>query len=121
MTVEESNNMKAWIVTDEYDEYATVVFAETRNKARLEALATDCCECMHYCDIQPRRFKEADTMYREKGKMEWDDPHDRRFLVDHGWSCVEPEYEECPECPASDICKKYLDYKKEVEAEEETE
>lgn len=33
--------MKAWIVTNEYDEYSTVVFAETRNKARLEARATE--------------------------------------------------------------------------------
>lgn len=101
--------MKAWIVTDEYEEYSTVVFAETRNKARLEAQATDCCEYMQYIDIRPRRFKEADTMYCGKREMDWCDPDDRRFLVEHGWSCVEPEYDECPECPAADICEKYLE------------
>lgn len=101
--------MKAWIVTDEYEEYSTVVFAETRNKARLEAQATDCCEYMQYIDIRPIRFKEADTMYCGKREMEWDDADDRRFLVEHGWSCVEPEYDECTECPASDICEKYLE------------
>ena len=111
--------MKAWIVTDEYEEYSTVVFAETRNKARLEAQATDCCEDMDYLNIKPRRFKEADAMYRGQREMDWYDPDDRKFLVGYGWSCVEPEYDECPECPAADICEKYLDYKKEVEAEEE--
>lgn len=111
--------MKAWIVTDEYEEYSTVVFAETRSKARTIAQATDCCEDMDYININPRRFKEADARYCGKSEMEWDDPDDRRFLVEHGWSCVEPEYDECPECPAADICEKYLDYKKEVEAEEE--
>lgn len=99
--------MKAWIVTDEYDEYSTVVFAETRNIARLEALATDCCEGMAYLNIHPRRFEEADSMYRGRREMEWDDPEDRKFLVGYGWSCVEIDYSECPKCPASDLCDKY--------------
>ena len=36
--------MKAWIVSDLYDEYSTVVFAETRNKAKVAALSTDVAE-----------------------------------------------------------------------------
>ena len=111
--------MKAWIVSDEYEEYSTVVFAETRNKARIEAQATNCCEYMEYLDIRPRRFKEADSMYRGRREMEWCDPNDRKFLVEHGWSCVEPEYEDCPYCPGRTVCEKYLDYKKEVKTEEE--
>lgn len=103
--------MKAWIVTDEYEEYSTVVFAETRNKARLEAQFTDCCKYMEYIDIRPRRFKEADTMYRGKSEMDWSDTNDRRFLVEHGWSCIGLEYDDCKECSAADICEKYLDYK----------
>lgn len=81
--------MKAWIVTDEYDEYSTVVFAETQNKAKTIAQATDCCEDMDYINIKPRRFKEADARYCGKSEIEWNDPADRRFLVEHGWACVE--------------------------------
>ena len=99
--------MKAWIVSDEYDEYSTVVFAETRNFARCEAMRTDCCGDMVYLAIKPRRFKEADSMYRGKFEVDWYDPDDRKFLVRYGWSCVEPDYSECPECPAHDICDRY--------------
>ena len=113
--------MKAWIVRDEYDEYSTVVFAETRNQARLEAQVTDCCGDMAYLDIHPRRFKEADSMYRGKREMDWYDPEDRKFLVGYGWSCVEPDYSECPECPASDLCDKYKDYAREIGEEDEDE
>lgn len=111
--------MKAWIVMDEYDEYHTVVFAETRNQARMEARATACCEDMDYINIKPIRFREADAMYRGHREMDWYDPDDRIFLVNHGWSCVVADYDECQKCPAADICEKFLDYKKEVEAEEE--
>ena len=103
--------MKAWIVTDEYDEYSTVVFAETRSQARIAAQATDCCGDMNYIDIRPIRFKEADARYCGRREMEWSEPDDRRFLAEHGWSCVDPEYDKCPECPAADLCEKYLDYK----------
>lgn len=111
--------MKAWIVTDEYAEYSTVVFAKTRSQARTIAQATDCCEDTDYINIKPRRFKEADARYCGKREMDWDDPDDRRFFVKHGWhgwGCV--EHDNCPECPAADICEKYLDYKKEVEADQ---
>ena len=111
--------MKAWEVRDEYEEYSAVVFAETRNKARLIAQCLDVCEDMRYIDIRPRRFKEADSMYRGSREMDWFDTKDRRFLVDHGWSCVEPIYEHCLDCPASDICDKYSDYKRERKKEDE--
>lgn len=107
--------MKAWEVRDEYDEYATVVFAETRNKARMEAMRTDTCEYMEYLQIKPRRFKEADSQYRGLREMDWQDSFDRKFLVGYGWSCVEPDYEKCAYCYASDICDKYQDYIKEKE------
>lgn len=107
--------MKAWVVRDEYEEYATVVFAETRNKARLEAMRTDTCEDMEYLQIKPRRFREADSQYRGLREMDWEDFFDRKFLVGYGWSCAEPDYEECASCSASDICDKYQDYIKEKE------
>lgn len=93
--------MKAWVVRDEYEEYATVVFAETRNKARLEAMRTDTCEDMEYLQIKPRRFREADSQYRGLREMDWQDSFDRKFLVGYGWSCVEPDYEKCASCYAS--------------------
>lgn len=106
--------MKAWRVSDEYDEYSTVVFAETRSQARIVAMATDCCEYMEYINIKPRRFKEADKMYKGKREMDWYNPVDRRFLVENGWACVEPNYNICPNCPAADICDKYNDYVKDL-------
>ena len=99
--------MKAWVVSDLYDEYGTVVFAETRGKARSEALHTDTCEEMRYIEIQPRRAKWADKMYRGLREMDWCDKDDRIFLVKNGWSCVEPEYEDCQSCPAKKWCVKY--------------
>lgn len=105
--------MKAWIVRDEYDEYSTVVFAETRSEARLAAMATDCCGDMDYIAIRPVRFPEADSMYRGGSELEWDDPEARVFLVEHGWSCVEKDYSECAECAAAEICEDYLEYLKE--------
>ena len=111
--------MKAWYVSDEYEEYATVVFAETRAKARVKAMATDCCEDMNYISIKPIRFKEADSQYRGLDEMQWDDAFDRKFLVEHGWSCVEPDYDVCEECFAADVCEKYQDYKREIESENE--
>lgn len=110
--------MKAWVVTDEFYEYSTVVFAETRSKARMIAQSTDCCEDMDYINISPRRFKEADTRYRGKNEMDWFDPDDRKFLVENGWSCVEPEFGDCPNCPAADLCDKYKDYQCEAREEE---
>jgi len=111
--------MKAWFVSDSYCEYSTVVFAETRNKAKVAAMATDCCEDMEYTEVRPLRFKAADTMYRGLIEMDWDNVNDRLFLVDHGWSCVEPDLiEECEDCFAHDRCDKYKDFVREIEEDE---
>lgn len=100
--------MKAWKVEsrDGYS-YSTVVFAETREKARVEALATDCCEDMEYKDVQPRRFKEADVLYRGYREVDWYNPSDRRFLCLNGWHCEEPDVDECEACEAKDVCDGY--------------
>ena len=99
--------MKAWEVHDIYEERSTIVFAETRNKARLEALHTDICEGMRYIEIQPIRAKWADEMYRGSREMDWCDKDDRIFLVKNGWSCAVPEYADCKSCPAKKWCGKY--------------
>ena len=62
--------MKAWKVTDLCEEYSTIVFAESRNKARLEAMCTDVCYGMEYIEINPIRVPWADEMYH--GKVYWD-------------------------------------------------
>lgn len=56
--------MKAWKVTDYCEQYATIVFAESRNRARLEAMYTAVCDDMEYIEINPRRVKWADELYR---------------------------------------------------------
>jgi len=99
--------MKAWIVNDADNYYATVVFAETRNKAKVEALVTDCCEDMEYKDIRPRRFKEADCRYRGKRELDWDDDSDRLFLIQHGWGCEDPDECLCISCVGRTECEKY--------------
>lgn len=99
--------MKAWKVSNNYEDYSTVVFAETRNKARLEALHTDTCEGMSYIEIQPIRAQWADKMYRGLSEMDWYDKNDRIFLVQQGWSCAEEGYEDCKSCPAKKWCGKY--------------
>lgn len=102
--------MKAWIVRND-DGYATVIFAETRNKAKLKAQCTDVCEDMEYIEINPRRFKEADAMYRGNREMDWYDSNDKRFLVEHGWHCEEPEVDDCNECDCRDVCDSYKQLK----------
>lgn len=97
--------MKAWIVDDKDGDSSTVVFAETRGKARAVARWTDGCEDMEFIEIRPRRFPDADKMYRGKREMDWYDPSDRRFLCEHGWYCFDYDYDECRECPAADVCE----------------
>ena len=97
--------MKAWIVDNRDGDSSTVVFAETRGKARAAARWTDVCEDMEFIEIRPRRFPEADKMYRGKREMDWDDLNNRRFLCEHGWCCLGFAYEECSECPTADVCE----------------
>ena len=111
--------MKAWIVRDANYEYSTVVFANTRNEAKKVAMYTDVCEDMEYIQIKPHRFKEADYMYRGLPEMDWYDAVDRTFLVNRGWSCIEPEPDECHDCPAQRNCEKGMALK-EYEKEEAT-
>lgn len=97
--------MKAWKVTDLCEEYSTIVFAESRNKARLEAMCTDVCYGMEYIEINPIRVPWADEMYHGSREMDWYDADDRIALVKHGWSCLEPEYSDCKSCPAKKWCE----------------
>lgn len=100
--------MKAWLVRERGECLATVVFAETRGKAKVRALATDCCKYLSFCDIETRRLPEADTLYKEgKTETDWFDPEDRLVLVrDCGFTCDEEAFEEeyCATCSARAFC-----------------
>ena len=111
--------MKAWRVSKKDDCYSTIVFAETRGKAKSLALATDCCEYADFCDIEIRREKELDKYYREgKIEMDWENPLDRIALVKEcGFHC-DPDYfdfEDCSVCSAKEYCDYYKDRLEESE------
>lgn len=106
--------MKAWLVKEKDEYCATVIFAETRGKAKALAMATDVCEDANFCDIEVRRMPQADKYYKEgKKELDWFIPKDRIALVkDCGFSCA-PDYfdpEDCEHCPAKKYCDRYQDY-----------
>lgn len=103
--------MKAWRVKDVRDGfYSTVVFAETRGKAKSEAMRTDCCEDSEWTDIRVTRVPELDAEYRGHDEMEWDDDQDRHALIRAGWRCeyIDPDY--CETCVGREDCEAYKDY-----------
>lgn len=106
--------MKAWLVREKHNFCSTVVFAETRGKARAMALATDICEDAKFCDIEANRLPQIDKYYAEgKTEMDWFNPKDRVVLVrDCGFVCDidywEPE--DCETCSAKQYCDKYEEF-----------
>lgn len=69
MTQKEGRRMKAWIVRIKEEFCASVVFAETRGKAKSIALSTDTCCDADFCDIEVRRCPSIDKYY-VNGKRE---------------------------------------------------
>ena len=59
--------MKAWLVREKDEFIATVVFAETRGKAKVVAMRTEACEDVDFCDIEVRRKPQMDKCRGEKG------------------------------------------------------
>lgn len=105
--------MKAWIVKEKDEFCATVVFAETRGKARSLAQHTEACEDVDFCDIEVSRRPELDKYYEEgKREMDWCNSKDRIALVKDGGFVCYPDYwewEDCEICPAKEYCDKYRD------------
>ena len=105
--------MKAWLAREKDEFCATVVFAETRGKAKSLALATDACEDAHFCDIKVSRIPQADKHYREgKTELDWNDPADRLVLVrDCGFMCDFDAFNrnDCASCSARAYCDRYTD------------
>lgn len=104
--------MKAWVVKAKNEFCATVVFAETRGKAKSIAMYTDACEDVAFCDIEVRREPQADKFYKEgKTEMDWYDDNDRIALVkDCNFTCEDIEEWICESCPAKEYCDNYIDY-----------
>lgn len=104
---------KAWLVREKDEFCATVVFAETRGKAKSLALATDCCEDAHFLDIEVQRMPQADKYYKEgKTELHWFDPNDRLVLVKEcGFYCDYDAFltEDCTVCSAKAFCDRYTD------------
>ena len=111
--------MKAWFVREKGEYCATIVFAETRGKAKSMALTTDCCGDANFCDIEVRRVPQADKYYKDgKTEMDWFDPNDRIALVrDCDFSCEYAEIGKSESCAAKDYCNVYKELT-ESEAEE---
>lgn len=104
--------MKAWLVRVKDEFYSTVVFAETRAKAKMAALSTECCEYAKYIDIEAHREPQMDKYYTDgKTEMDWDDPQDRIALVKEcGFHC---EYDcDMEKCPAAKWCDGFLTLRK---------
>lgn len=101
--------MKAWLVREKDEFCATVVFAETRGKARAFARYTSACDGADFCDIEVHRLPCADKYYKEgKEEMDWGNPQDRIALVKElNFACEYAEIEDCMECAAKEFCDKY--------------
>ena len=104
---------KAWIVQEKGEFEASVVFAETRGKAKSMALHTDACEDADFMSIEVRRLKEADKYYKPgKRELDWFNTEDRIAMVkDCGFTCIPAAHcaEECADCPAKAYCDDYLE------------
>lgn len=107
--------MKAWFVKEKGSDYATVVFAETRGRAKSIALLTDTCDGAEFCSIEASRMPQMDKYYvNGKQEMGWEIPDDRVALVrDGGFYCVDRE--DCLQCTATQYCGRYTSSEEERE------
>lgn len=111
--------MKAWLVR-EYGEFcATVVFAETRGKAKSAALHTVTCEGANFMDIEVLRLKEADKYHKPgKKELDWLNAADRIAMVKDCRFTCDPDsrcWEKCADCPAKEFCDYFLSPEKKEE------
>ena len=106
--------MKAWLVREKDEFCATVVFAETRGKAKVMAMHTETCEDADFLDIEVSRLPQMDKYYVEgKKEMDWFNSKDRIALVkDCNFRCSDEafEIEDCEYCPAKEYCEYYQHY-----------
>ena len=103
--------MKAWYVRDKHTSFAEIVFAETRGKAKVLALATDWGEDAEFTDIEAYRRPQIDKYYKSgKWHLEWEHPKDRIILVKECNFTCDVDYfdwDECDVCSAREYCDLY--------------
>ena len=104
--------MKAYTVEDRYNPlFSTVVFAETRGKAKVIAQHTDTCEDLDFVDIRAVRRPTLDKFYKGKPEMDWCDEEDRMAMVKYaGYECsyeIDNDDLECDSCSAKEWCGRY--------------
>lgn len=111
--------VKAWLAKDKNEFHATVVFAETRGKAKSIAMRTEACEDVDFCNIYIERVPQIDKYYKEgKKEMDWLNDDDRLALVKEcGFYCEYIVDDMCEDCPAKEYCDEYIDRKGGMESD----
>lgn len=106
---------KAYCARPKWEDCSTVVFAESRGKAKSIAMSTEACEDVDFVNIQVHRLPHMEKYYKPgKTKMEWYDLEDRIALVkDAGFHCEYIELTECEQYPAREYCDKWEAYMEE--------
>lgn len=108
--------MKAYRVYDSAsaEPLCTVVFADTPGQAKTYArqyseLFSCDWEIPAYVGLRAVREKALDAAFDGRRELDFYNDRDRRFYVQAGIACYEPEPEECAKCAAQDICKSKVD------------
>ena len=125
----DKDDTKCFTVTEEYSGISAAVFAKNDSRARCYAWSLrDKLFDGSYYDYMDfnratrvRRLPEGDKWYKPgKELMDWDNPEDRIVLCEElGWACVDETDYDCPNCPAKDVCQRYLDEKCDLLVESE--
>lgn len=110
IAIEKAKKVKAYICTDKRScMYYTVVFAETRGKAKSVAQTTECLHNTPFIYVVAKRIPQLDDAYRFYPVMNWKSGHDRvRLVRDAGFVC-DAAREECNKCSAFEWCTRGKD------------
>ena len=100
---------KAWSFYESEERVIKVVFADTRDKARMYLKELDTFDNHRYIEISPRREKSLDYLNHEDGYvMNWCNYEDRIALIRNiGLYCLYPYKAECNVCRVKKWCSKY--------------
>lgn len=110
IAMEKAKKVKAYICTDKRScMYYTVVFAETRGKAKSVAQTTEDLYNTPFIHIAAKRIPQLDDAYRFHPVMNWKNDFDRvRLVRDAGFVC-DAAREECNKCSAFEWCTRGKD------------
>ena len=90
------SELKAFKVTDNFCEYNVIIFEETRNKAKTEALYIPEFEYGEYIDITACRAKKFDKHAKTPGQFDFCGNAD--IFKENGWHCTTCEMCENMKC-----------------------